>query len=218
MFGEAETSPRVLPCGHTFCKSCLQQIINTRKLCPYCQQRISAGDATDIPMNYTVFQIIKSSDDRLDKDKPLTTLNCVVHCKQACTVWCYTCNIAICNLCALYTHQKPPDGTCELDSIKTPKFSLKRVVIININKLIGHIKVIEKEYDKSAFEILNNTNNERVNIDKFQELNLNIQSWLTALARIKESLFAAKDLYVEETIRQADIEINQIKRQVRNAL
>ena len=214
IFGENATSPRVLSCGHTFCKSCLQQIINTRKVCPYCQKRISAANVSDIPVNYTVFQIVKSSEERLDKDKPITTLNCVVHFKQPCNVWCYTCNIAICNLCALYTHQKPPEGNCELDSIKTPKFSLKRVVIININKLINHIEVIEREYDKSAFEILDSPNSEVENMDKFRELNLNIEGWIKSLKRIKESLFSAKESYVEETIRQADVEINQIKRQV----
>lgn len=35
-FNETIHAPLVLGCGHTFCKECLDHVINGKKICPNC--------------------------------------------------------------------------------------------------------------------------------------------------------------------------------------
>ncbi|ESO89575.1 hypothetical protein LOTGIDRAFT_69130, partial [Lottia gigantea] len=56
-------TPKVLPCGHTFCLWCIEQYIGDEIeniLCPFCEQnvKIPEGGAKMFPMNYTLVEIM----------------------------------------------------------------------------------------------------------------------------------------------------------------
>ena len=59
-FSSAEQrAPRILPCGHTFCESCLNDMVRTNKKkgkinCPSCRVEVAVpkGDASRLPKNF----------------------------------------------------------------------------------------------------------------------------------------------------------------------
>jgi hypothetical protein len=62
------TDPRMLPCGHTFCLKCLQDIVKAAASksdkipCPTCRAEFQVGSQNlqDLPKNFTVAQLISS--------------------------------------------------------------------------------------------------------------------------------------------------------------
>ena len=55
-----DTSSRVLPCQHTFCMRCLQQILNTRGelRCPECRELAPHRLVTDLPTNILLVRLL----------------------------------------------------------------------------------------------------------------------------------------------------------------
>ncbi|XP_022099587.1 E3 ubiquitin-protein ligase SH3RF1-like isoform X2 [Acanthaster planci] len=55
-----DVTSRVLPCQHTFCMRCLQQIINTRNelKCPECRELVPCRTVTDLPTNILLVRLL----------------------------------------------------------------------------------------------------------------------------------------------------------------
>lgn len=55
-----DTSSKVLPCQHTFCKKCLEEIVHTRKelRCPECRVLVGIG-IDDLPPNVLLMRILE---------------------------------------------------------------------------------------------------------------------------------------------------------------
>ncbi|XP_038057876.1 E3 ubiquitin-protein ligase SH3RF1-like [Patiria miniata] len=55
-----DVTSRVLPCQHTFCMRCLQQIINTRNelKCPECRELVPCRLVTDLPTNILLVRLL----------------------------------------------------------------------------------------------------------------------------------------------------------------
>ncbi|XP_064100973.1 uncharacterized protein LOC135211614 isoform X2 [Macrobrachium nipponense] len=54
-FDSVSRRPRSLPCGHTFCTSCISDLIKNRKIsCPHCRRRHTLKQATELPISYIV--------------------------------------------------------------------------------------------------------------------------------------------------------------------
>ena len=55
-----DVTSRVLPCQHTFCMRCLQQIINTcnELKCPECRQVVPCRTVTDLPTNILLVRLL----------------------------------------------------------------------------------------------------------------------------------------------------------------
>uniref|UniRef100_A0A8C6WFY8 SH3 domain containing ring finger 2 n=1 Tax=Neogobius melanostomus TaxID=47308 RepID=A0A8C6WFY8_9GOBI len=56
-----DTSAKVLPCKHTFCKSCLQrqETAHSQLLCPECQTPALAGTAEELPTNLLLVRLLE---------------------------------------------------------------------------------------------------------------------------------------------------------------
>ena len=113
--------PRILPCHHTFCESCLKQILRKKSLvCPECRIKHPApGGTRTYPQNkYIVanIQLTKratppSSSEHSgteERELPLAERfsKCAAHGKEA-RLFCYgnKCQKAICQLCLLNHHK-----------------------------------------------------------------------------------------------------------------
>lgn len=55
-----DTSSKVLPCQHTFCKKCLEEIVNTHKelRCPECRVVVDVG-IDELPPNVLLMRILE---------------------------------------------------------------------------------------------------------------------------------------------------------------
>lgn len=80
-----DTSSKVLPCQHTFCKKCLEEIVHTHKelRCPECRVLVEIG-IDDLPPNVLLMRILEgmrnaprrtSADVHLNQSETMTSAN-----------------------------------------------------------------------------------------------------------------------------------------------
>jgi len=95
---EGSQMPRVLPCGHTFCTSCLLQLLapepNGWMACPTCRQSHlqPPGGVSGIPVNYTLLHVVETAKEA-EKDG-----HCGVHNMTAFS-YCKDCEELCCPAC-----------------------------------------------------------------------------------------------------------------------
>ena len=132
-----EKKPLLLPCSHSFCKSCLQQMkTKNNNLCPFCRASW-AGQSVDSLL--FIRQLVDTSDKNETKTKDK-----VVCCKSNCTThysdfifWCNTCKVPICSHCFIETHKE-----CDLIHMeKTDELmkNLRETVASTRKKLLNNI-------------------------------------------------------------------------------
>ncbi|XP_068231526.1 tripartite motif containing 13-like [Palaemon carinicauda] len=60
LYDEGDFCPRILPCSHSHCSSCIQQLISTRqKFCPICRRGFTAVSAGDLMINRSLVDVIR---------------------------------------------------------------------------------------------------------------------------------------------------------------
>ncbi|XP_071824041.1 uncharacterized protein [Apostichopus japonicus] len=101
------TDPKVLPCGHSFCKSCIEKLIQaTPASCPVCRAQIMAPSSDSLPTNFTLKALIveeeKDYSDINNKSRRLFG-DCSAHMKT-CDQFCRTCERQICEDCVKDQH------------------------------------------------------------------------------------------------------------------
>ena len=100
MFGSKEKCPRMLPCGHTFCGSCLKKVIHFIKYCPTCEQKFKAARCEEIPINF-VAKKLASSIRRLPNKN---TEYCLLH-YSLIYFKCMDCTKYVCGTCIQFSHK-----------------------------------------------------------------------------------------------------------------
>ena len=103
-----ERKPLLLPCSHTFCRSCLQQLKSTNnELCPVCRASWTGQTVDSLPF---IRQLADSSDKVNIKTKVRSSPNqtiCAEH-QSDHIAWCKICNVSCCITC-LKSHHKACD-------------------------------------------------------------------------------------------------------------
>ena len=97
-----ERKPLLLPCSHTFCHSCLQQMqsINNKR-CPVFRSSWEGQSVDKLPF---IRQLVELS------EKPKTEIKsehkniCAVHNADQ-ILWCKDCKVSICNQCLIEKHK-----------------------------------------------------------------------------------------------------------------
>jgi len=66
-----DTSSKVLPCQHTFCKKCLEEIVSTHRelRCPECRVLVDAK-VDDLPPNVLLMRILEGMRNAAPKNQP----------------------------------------------------------------------------------------------------------------------------------------------------
>ncbi|XP_071824039.1 uncharacterized protein [Apostichopus japonicus] len=102
-----QTDPKVLPCGHSFCKSCIEKLIQARPAsCPVCRAQITAPSSDTLPTNFTLKAlIVEEEKDSSDINMKFRRLfgDCSAHMKT-CDQFCRTCERQICKDCVQDQH------------------------------------------------------------------------------------------------------------------
>ena len=108
-----ERRPLLLPCSHSFCRSCLEQIKSANDgLCPICRNSWGGQPVDNLPF---IRQLATSSDTVKIKTKEKASNKqsiCAIH-NADLQFWCKMCNVSICSHCFIEDHKE-----CDLIHIK----------------------------------------------------------------------------------------------------
>lgn len=113
--------PRNLGCGHTFCTSCVQQMITRDRRCPECRLFFTSTAAVELPVNYPLLRLARSS--LVPSGLRSTSTGrepdageCRSH-EANMYFWCETCRKYVCRDCLVLDHKPAPLGSCKILSI-----------------------------------------------------------------------------------------------------
>lgn len=113
---ETYFEPRILPCGHTFCLTCLQRQatnVYSPQNCAACRRSftIPGGSVAALPKNFSLIEVISLMNQR----EPTNAVSCSAHPRQNATGYCRSCKCFICEPCAERLHA---DHTqCDLNAV-----------------------------------------------------------------------------------------------------
>ena len=106
VFDEVNRRPLVLPCSHSFCKSCLQEVQKIQKACPVCRSDWSEHTVDSL---IYVRQLVPSGHGKLEpginQTNYLSYYVCGKH-KSTFIFWCNTCETSICKHCFNNEHKQ----------------------------------------------------------------------------------------------------------------
>lgn len=117
--------PRTLACGHSYCTSCIDQLIgNKNKRCPDCRKTFKAAKSANLSVNYSLMNLLRS----VAAAAPAAQLNaaaaaepndgeCGLH-KALKFYYCEACSKFCCRDCLLLVHKEEPKGNCSTISYK----------------------------------------------------------------------------------------------------
>ncbi|XP_063960400.1 uncharacterized protein LOC129267622 [Lytechinus pictus] len=124
------TDPRILSCSHTFCKTCLENLLechgNCQIRCPVCRAVTQAPnqDVGKLQVNISLKSLIEDT-----KDHPQICTNCKSDEKPHADVYCQDCGKYLCTSC-LHTHSQWGDfighDVIAMSEISSGKVSVRR--------------------------------------------------------------------------------------------
>ena len=209
--------PRLLPCTHTLCESCIGQLIRNDKLkCPECRKTHEAEGIKSFPQNKYIFtQIKRKSHD--DGGTVFGTEMCEEHQKEL-ILFCteIACQKAICIVCLKQSHRKHDvtdveDGRKEValqsvvsikrnlqtkiamivatrDNLKTKTENCISDIIKEKEAIIKHFETMIKDAEKKEDEMMTKLNNEITTLTENLSLLTTIEKKITEEAGPEENL------------------------------
>ena len=106
-FDDNDRQPKLLPCHHSFCKLCLQQLVGRHPYidCPTCRQRTMIHNTEAINNLQTNFYLTHMKDLLGEGARPKAK-GCRKHGQQELTYFCKTCEVLICPDCVASDHKE----------------------------------------------------------------------------------------------------------------
>ena len=195
-----ERKPLLLPCSHTFCKSCLQEIKTRNEcLCPVCRRSWGGQSVDGLPF---VRQLADTSDNTNTKNKIKSVENqgiCAKHNSEI-IAWCKDCTVQICLECLNINHK-----SCNLGSIKEMHTELiskvKETVSSTGKKLIEKFTQRKIENNSQLSEI-------RENLKKMQGHEKIAVSFLKELSRKQEKTMNKLEEYANISTNDSVTQLN----------
>ena len=107
---EVFIDPRILPCAHSFCFSCLEGWTSDSHeeiTCPLCKHGspVPTGGLKQLKSNFFVADLVKRMTKKCEDLKKTTGL-CFKHPKQVCHMYCRDCELAACSKCLSMNHKR----------------------------------------------------------------------------------------------------------------
>ncbi|CAH1792306.1 unnamed protein product [Owenia fusiformis] len=113
LYNEEDHMPKLLPCHHSFCRSCLDTLLNNSIIvCPSCRKTHRIADGVDaLQTNFYVTNMKEllrrdcSLEDIIEKEvKPKEVKGCTKHHNQPLSFFCVSCTAVICRDCTVLGH------------------------------------------------------------------------------------------------------------------
>ena len=137
--------PKILPCQHTFCAKCINNLVSDIVFTPYleCPVCRSSVSTKEVRTNLAVRDIVEE----LQSVQP-TKLCCPDHAKKECSLFCTDCLQPICALCVKeLTKSKHKDHN--IDDVEDAKAEMKKSLAAFLGEKIKRLEVTtETEVDK----------------------------------------------------------------------
>eukprot|EP00058_Branchiostoma_floridae_P000918 XP_002586406.1 hypothetical protein BRAFLDRAFT_252550 [Branchiostoma floridae] len=119
--------PKILPCLHTFCKTCLEKWMKQKVSCPFCRTKVTlpSEGVSGLPTNFNINKLLDFR--KLQKSKNLPCqlfeelrskerrsryhrkLYCRDHPDQVLAFYCDPCERLVCRDCTIVLHRPGPD-------------------------------------------------------------------------------------------------------------
>jgi len=100
LFNEEKRIPRNLPCGHTYCQFCLENLAThgTTNSCPTCKKPVGMAlfNPELLPKNYLALEYVR----KFEEDRK-GNMMCDTHLKEQLMLFCKTCEHGICKQCII---------------------------------------------------------------------------------------------------------------------
>ena len=103
-FDQETRIPRILACGHTFCKQCISSIKKSSVIgditieCPNCRHSVCIKSLDDLPKNYLLSEMLENSKKNLSSQSAEW---CSLHAQKRISYYCKTCFKPLCSKCLL---------------------------------------------------------------------------------------------------------------------
>lgn len=98
--------PRVLPCGHSFCTSCIAMLLvgPAPHKCAMCKRNlvVPENDVNKLPKNYALISAASSSSSNSVSnvtDEANYIVRCSEHAQETAQLYCQDCSVRVCNKC-----------------------------------------------------------------------------------------------------------------------
>ncbi|XP_067851481.1 tripartite motif-containing protein 59 [Heptranchias perlo] len=189
--------PRVLPCSHTFCRTCLENIIHEsgnvsiwRPLriplkCPTCRSLVDLPPVgiSSLPINFSLMGIIE----KYQNEEHPKTPTCPEHCRQPLNMFCLSDRKLVCGYClTVGQHQGHPIDDLQNAYIKEKETSSKLVEQLT-DKRWAEVSIFigQLEHQKTQAEQIIEQDKETV-VQYFEDLQKTMETK-------KQALLAALD-------------------------
>lgn len=182
LYNFQERKPLLLPCSHTCCKSCLQQIKTTNNgFCPVCRESWVHLSVDTLPF---VRQLVYSPEKVNTKVHPTQYKNvCIVHNDYYQIAWCKICGVSICFHCLKTDHK-----LCDWVSIDEKAASL----FCDLEKSVTSTRTqINEKFSQLTIEVNSIVADVRNNIKKLQKYEMVALSFLQKLLTKKDMALRA---------------------------
>ncbi|XP_045131948.1 E3 ubiquitin-protein ligase TRIM32-like isoform X1 [Portunus trituberculatus] len=116
-------------CGHTFCRSCVKNLVCDKAtiVCPCCRHEYKDAEVDNFPVNFSI-QILASSTKNQQKMKLPSAHECQDHGVRV-AFWCRSCEVPACGECLFDGHPRPTHAICKInDVIKEVKTRAEELV------------------------------------------------------------------------------------------
>jgi len=221
--------PRVIPCGHSFCKSCLLQLKPNQLRCPLCQTAFNSVES--LPPNYIVLKWMDESNPKPKRTKQ--ELNCQNCEQQIAALWCEQCSgIHYCHSCDSILHSnkairhhirisvaeksKRPNFTKCKSHMEEEKFFCGdcKIVLCSVCVVDDHAKHNNMSIYKYADVIRNELKAEMVSRDEVTQHYDNLEKDTVSDIKEKEK----KIMKLENELNQKYAELNEQKKKIENII
>ena len=102
---EILNDPRIIPCFHTFCLTCVQQLQrNTKLTCPLCCAKHDLQNVSTLPKNFIAQNIIDELKNQGQKSSNKSVVPCDSNDSKQATKFCETCDSYLCDECWNISH------------------------------------------------------------------------------------------------------------------
>ncbi|XP_061656797.1 E3 ubiquitin-protein ligase TRIM32 [Syngnathoides biaculeatus] len=228
-FNEDQIRPKLLQCGHTVCRHCLERLLaNTINgvRCPFCSKVSRMSSISQLADNLTVLKIL---DCAKSCGAAATALMCGSCCSRLPRQYCHDCTVVLCELCKVEGHlhrghtvqpvqmaaeQRRKELGEKLSTLRDTmgEIQKKKTAIENITKsLRAKYKAVQQDYTTAELQLQEELSRSRktfiTSMAELQKLNGQVLEEQTYLLNIAEVKVVSCCDYLTMRVRQSDISL-----------